>query len=67
VTGADAIVIATAWDEFRSIDPSLLGGDGRRRVLVDCWRILPRERFEQIVDYVVLGLGELSREAATPG
>jgi len=26
-------------------------------VVLDCWRILPRERFEGLVDYLMLGLG----------
>ena len=63
VVGADAIVIATAWDEFKGLDPSALEREGRRRVVIDCWRVLERERFANAVDYVVLGKGALSREA----
>jgi len=63
VSSADTVVIATAWDEFRGLEPSQLERDGRPRVVIDCWRILPREQFERAVDYVVLGEGALSREA----
>ena len=63
LASADAVVIATAWDEFRGLAPSQLERDGRHRVVIDCWRLLPREQFEQVVDYVVLGEGALSREA----
>jgi len=67
VSDADTVVITTAWDEFRDIEPSLLERNPGKRVLVDCWRILRRERFEQVVDYVVLGMGELTREPAAQG
>jgi UDPglucose 6-dehydrogenase len=62
VSGADVIVVATAWDEFKTLDPSLLERNGDRRVVVvDCWRVLPAEQIEQVADYVVLGKGGLSR------
>jgi Predicted UDP-glucose 6-dehydrogenase len=63
VSAADVIVLATAWEEFKNIDAALLERDGRRRVVVDCWRVLPAEEIEQIADYVVLGKGGVSREA----
>jgi UDPglucose 6-dehydrogenase len=59
---ADTVVIATAWDEFRQLEPSRLARAGRPRVVIDCWRLLPREAFATAVDYVELGKGELSRE-----
>jgi UDPglucose 6-dehydrogenase len=62
VADADAIVIATAWDEFRRLEPSDLARDGRRRVVIDCWRLLPRGEFAAVVDYVELGKGELVPE-----
>jgi UDPglucose 6-dehydrogenase len=63
VSSADVIVLATAWDEFKSLDAAMLERDGRRRVVVDCWRVLPADEIEQVADYVVLGKGGLSREA----
>jgi UDPglucose 6-dehydrogenase len=63
VAGADTVVIATAWDEYRGIKPSQLERKGNPRVVIDCWRVLERERFEHAVDYVVLGKGALSPEA----
>jgi UDPglucose 6-dehydrogenase len=59
---ADTIVIATAWDEFKQLEPLHLKREGSRRVLIDCWRLLVPERFEHAVEYVVLGKGDLSRE-----
>jgi hypothetical protein len=26
-------------------------------VVLDCWRILPREKFEDVVEYLTLGYG----------
>ena len=62
VAESDVVVIATAWDDFKQLEPGLVARDGRRRVVVDCWRILDRERFEAVAEYVELGKGELVRE-----
>lgn len=64
---ADVIVVATAWDAFRELDPDGLRRDGQRRVLVDCWRLLAREEFEPTVDYVELGKGMLTPERVEQG
>jgi UDPglucose 6-dehydrogenase len=63
VSAADVIVLATAWEEFKNVDGTLLARDGLRRVVVDCWRVLPAEEIEQVADYVVLGKGGISLEA----
>lgn len=39
---ASVLTIATAWDEFRSLQPSHLKPDG---VVIDCWRLLPPNLF----------------------
>jgi UDPglucose 6-dehydrogenase len=62
VSGADVIVIATAWEEFKNIDPSLLERDSRRRVVIDCWRVLSPDRIASVADHVVLGKGALTPE-----
>jgi hypothetical protein len=28
-----------------------------RPAIIDCWRILPRQNFEAVADYVTLGVG----------
>jgi len=55
--GADVIVIATPWDEFKEIPLSSLVRDGTRKVLVDCWRLLDRKNYEAAVEYFPLGIG----------
>lgn len=65
--GADAVVIATAWDEFKQLDPALLAREGERRTVIDCWRLLARERVETVADYVELGKGELTPARVAQG
>jgi UDPglucose 6-dehydrogenase len=54
---ADVVVITTPWDEFRGLRPEDLRRDRGRATVIDCWRILPREEFEPVVDYVTPGTG----------
>ncbi|HYM07202.1 MAG TPA: nucleotide sugar dehydrogenase [Terriglobales bacterium] len=57
VAQADVLAITTAWEEFKNISPGSLKFSNGRPALIDCWRILPRERFETVADYVTLGVG----------
>jgi UDPglucose 6-dehydrogenase len=50
--GADVVVIATPWEEFRTLGARL----GRARVVVDCWRILDPASLNGTA-HVALGLG----------
>ena len=54
---ADILAITTPWPEFRNLAPEDFRRDGRAPVILDCWRILPRERFEGIAEYLTLGCG----------
>jgi len=51
---ADVLVVATPWDEFKALDPSVLRHGA---TVLDCWRILPAEGFAARANYLVLGLG----------
>ncbi len=55
---ADVVVIATPWPEFSSLDPACLRRAGKRCVIIDCWRVLPKERFHDTADVVYLGNGD---------
>ncbi len=57
VNGSDAIVIATPWEEFRSISPQTLERHSEPRLLVDCWRLLDAEQFCTVSDFIALGVG----------
>ncbi len=57
---ADVLAITTPWREFQTLSPEVLRPlNARPKTVVDCWRLLARENFEPLVDYITLGLGSL--------
>jgi UDPglucose 6-dehydrogenase len=42
---ADALVLATEWPQYRDLDPALLAGAMRRRIVVDARNFLDGERY----------------------
>jgi UDPglucose 6-dehydrogenase len=58
---ADVLVIATPWEEFRSLEPRHFSGSASATV-IDCWRMLPQDVFASETRYITLGTG--SRPAA---
>jgi UDPglucose 6-dehydrogenase len=66
VVAADVVVITTAWPLFAELADDALAGDGKRRVLIDCWRQLTRRRLPPLVDYVPLGRGPITKGASAP-
>jgi UDPglucose 6-dehydrogenase len=67
VRQADVVVIATPWREFANLDPSLFGAESRSRTVIDCWRMLTRDRFEGVAEYIVLGEGAFVATAVPRG
>ena len=57
IAGADVVVIATPWNEYRHLVPEDFARESGQCVVVDCWRVLPRERFTDIARYIALGEG----------
>jgi hypothetical protein len=55
-------VIATPWPEFVELPIDALEREGRRAVVIDCWRLLP-ERPNGTVEILRLGR---AIEEATP-
>jgi hypothetical protein len=53
----DVLVISTACQEFRLLEPAHVARPGEPRVVIDCWRLLDRPDIRAAVDYVALGLG----------
>ena len=55
VRAADVVVITTPWPEFRELSPRLFDRNGVKPVIVDCWRILPPDRFLSVAEVVYPG------------
>lgn len=51
----NALVIATAWPEFRNLPETAMSGRGSRPLIVDCWRMLPAEQFTRVAELVQPG------------
>lgn len=56
VTGADAVLHLTEWEEFRRLDPVEMGEKVRRRLVVDGRNCLDREAY-RAAGWTYLGLG----------
>jgi UDPglucose 6-dehydrogenase len=52
---SDVTVIATPWPEFAELPLQALERDGRRAVVIDCWRLLPEGASGGAVEIVRLG------------
>lgn len=53
---ADLVVIATPAGCFKALRPEDFVAEGRRRIVIDCWRILAPE-IAEVADVVLLGRG----------
>ena len=66
-TGADAIVLATEWNEFRALDLDRLRGLVRTPLIADCRNLLERERvLEAGFAYFGVGTAIAGREFLVP-
>ncbi|MBK5295401.1 MAG: UDP-glucose/GDP-mannose dehydrogenase family protein [Acidobacteriia bacterium] len=63
---SQVVVIATPWKEFQQLRPEHLNTSMGIPSVVDCWRILDREKFESVANYVTLGIGYAPGRAAAP-
>jgi UDPglucose 6-dehydrogenase len=62
---SDVLAITTPWAEFRALSAEAMRpASGRRKTVIDCWRILPSARFDGIAEYTTLGLGSDSERSA---
>jgi UDPglucose 6-dehydrogenase len=58
VREADLVVITTPWPAFSRLDAASFRRGGKRPVIIDCWRVLPKERFEDVAEVVYVGYGD---------
>jgi UDPglucose 6-dehydrogenase len=56
VRASSLVVIMTPWLEFRDLDENAFVRPGKRLVVIDCWRILPRS-VSRVADLVYPGQG----------
>jgi UDPglucose 6-dehydrogenase len=52
---SDVAVIATPWPEFAELPTGALEREGKRTVVIDCWRLLPDEANGGPIEVVRLG------------
>lgn len=58
VQNADAIVITTPCKEFKALTVNDLAPTGTsRKIVMDCWRVLDRDQFANVCEYIALGVG----------
>jgi hypothetical protein len=55
VKAVDVLVLTTPWPQFKDIPQSAFKRSGARLQVLDCWRMLPRERLAAIADIHYLG------------
>ena len=56
ISMAEIVVVTTPAAEFAALSPDAFTADGRRRIVVDCWRILPAS-IGEVADIVHVGRG----------
>ena len=54
---SDVLAITTPWPEFKKLTPQDFKRPVGKPVVLDCWRVLSREKFADEVDYLTLGYG----------
>jgi UDPglucose 6-dehydrogenase len=53
----DVVAITTPWPEFRDLSWQDLKANPGTPVVLDCWRVLRRERFGHAAEFLTLGYG----------
>ena len=59
VRECDLLIVATGWPQYRDIDPAWCtrSNGGPRLTVLDLWRTLPADKFEEVADVLYLGSG----------
>jgi UDPglucose 6-dehydrogenase len=52
---SDVVVITTPWPEFADLPLRSLENGLKKRVVIDCWGILPEDRYGEAIEIVRLG------------
>jgi UDPglucose 6-dehydrogenase len=54
--GTQLCILATPWDEFKSLTPDDFITGMEKPVLLDCWRLFDRQKYASKMDYFALGI-----------
>jgi len=57
VRDADLLIVGTGWPEYKEIDPAWARRDGQKLTVLDLWRTLPADKFDEVADVLYLGSG----------
>ncbi len=57
IEASDVVLLMTNWEAYKRLKPEQFQAGGRRRVIVDCWRMLDGAAFGVVGEYRVLGKG----------
>ncbi|UYN97357.1 MAG: nucleotide sugar dehydrogenase [Enhydrobacter sp.] len=58
VRDCDLLIIGTGWPEYKAIDPTWCRRSGDQRLtILDLWRTLPADKFNNVADVIYLGYG----------
>ena len=59
VRECDLLIVATGWPQYRDIDPAWCkrSNGSQRLTVLDLWRTLPADKFEEVADVLYLGSG----------
>lgn len=57
VRGCDLLIVATAWPDYKAIEPAWCERNGQRLTILDLWRTLPAASFADVADIIYLGCG----------
>ena len=52
---ADFCILATPWNEFKSLKPNDFIAGMKQPVLLDCWKLYDRAEFSREMDYTTIG------------
>jgi UDPglucose 6-dehydrogenase len=57
VRDCDLLIVGTGWPEYKDIDPAWAKRSGPRLTVLDLWRTLPADKFNDVADVIYLGYG----------
>jgi UDPglucose 6-dehydrogenase len=62
VAASDVIVVTVAWPQFRELSALIATLPRRRRIIVDCWRIIDRTQLDPTTEVIYLGTDRTAQQ-----